>query len=198
MVGRLFVLCCALVLTAFAAGRAQASPKPEAPPAPHKGSAQVQPAPAPSASGTSASTSTQDNSSTSTRPGSSTSSHVSPPVSTSIRSVSRRPVTPAHVRISSRRPHARPRGHAAPQAARYRPLNLNTGWPAWLRGDAAALNEMPPLGGSSTRMLTAAGIALVLLVLAEASFLRLAGSRFGRASVRADEPLAIRRVELRR
>lgn len=198
MVGRLFVLCCALVLMAFAAGRAQADPKPEAAPPPHNGSPQVQPAPAPSTSGTSASTSTQDNSSTSTPLGSSTSSHVSSPVPTSVRSVSRRPVTAAHVRTSLRRPHARPRGHTAPQAARSRPLRLNTGWPAWLRRDAAALNEMPPVGGSSTRMLVAAGITLVLLVLAEASFLGLAGSRLGRADVRADEPLAIRRVELRR
>jgi hypothetical protein len=47
-------------------------------------------------------------------------------------------------------------------------------------------------------MLVAAGIALVLLVLAEASFLGLAGSRLGRADVRPDEPLAIRRVELPR
>jgi hypothetical protein len=47
-------------------------------------------------------------------------------------------------------------------------------------------------------MLVAAGIALVLLVLAEASFLGLAGSRLGRAGVRADEPLAIRQIQLRR
>lgn len=198
MVARLFVLCCALVLMAFAAGRAQADLKPEAPPQPHKGSAQVQPVPAPSTSGTSASTSTQVNSSTSTRLGSSTSTHVSPPVSTSIRSVSRRPVTAAHVRASSRQPHARPQRRTTPQAGRHQLPTLNSGWPAWLR-NAAALNELPPVGGSSnTRMLVAAGIALVLLVLAEALFLGLAGSRLGRADVRADEPLAIRRVQLRR
>jgi hypothetical protein len=190
MVARLFVFCCALVLMAFAAGRAQADPKPEAPPQPHNGSAQVQPVPAPSTSGTSASTSTQVNSSTST--------HVSPPVSTSIRSVSRRPVTVAHVRASSRQPHARPQRRTTPQAARHQLPSLNSGWPAWLR-NAAALNQLPPVGGSSsTRMLVAAGIALVLLVLAEASFLGLAGLRLGRADVRADEPLAIRRVQLRR
>jgi len=198
MVARLFVFCCALVLMAFAAGRAQADPTPEAPPQPHNGSAQVQPVPAPSTSGTSASTSTQVNSSTSTPLGSSTSTHVSPPVSTSIRSVSHRPVTAAHVRASSRQPHARAQRRTTPQAARHQPPSLNSVWPAWLR-DAAALNEVPPVGGSSsTRMLVAAGIALVLLVLAEASFLGLAGSRLGGADARPDEPLAIRRVELRR
>jgi cytoskeletal protein RodZ len=182
MVARLFVFCCALVLMAFAAGRAQADPTPEAPPQPHNGSAQLQPVPAPSTSGTSTSTSTQVNSSTTTRLGTSTSTHVSPPASTSIRSVSRRPV----------------QRRTKPQAARHQLPSLNSGWPAWLR-NAAALNELPPVGGSSsTRMLVAAGIALVLLVLAEASFLGLAGSRLGRADVRPDEPLAIRRVELRR
>lgn len=198
LVARLFVFCCALVLMAFAAGRAQADPKPEAPPQPYHGSAQVQPVPAPSTSGTSASTSTQVNSSTSTRLGSSTSTHVSPPASTSIRSVSRTPVTAAHVRASSRQPHARTQRRTTPQAAPHQPRSVNSVWPAWLR-DAAALNELPPVGGSSsTRMLVEAGIALVLLVLAEASFLGLAGSRLRRADVRPDEPLAIRRVELRR
>jgi hypothetical protein len=198
MGARLFVLCCALVLTAFAAGRAQADPKPEAPPQPPNGSAQLQPVPAPSTSGTSASTSTQVYSSTSTGLGSSTSTHLSPPVSTSIRSVPRRTVTAAHVRASSPQPHARPQRRTTPQATRHQPPSLNSGWPPWLQ-DAAALNELPPVGGSSsTRMLVAAGIALVLLVLAEASFLGLAGSRLGRADVRADEPVAIRRIQLRR
>jgi hypothetical protein len=197
MVARLFVFCCAVVLMAFAAGRAQADPKPEAPPQQPNGSVQVQPVPAPGTSGTSASTSTQVNSSTSGRLGSSTSTNVSPPVSTSIRSVSRTPVTAARVRASSRQPHARPQRRTTPQAARETP-SLNIAWSTWLR-DAAAVNVLPPVGGSSsTRMLVAAGIALVLLVLAEASFLGLAGSRLGRADVRADEPLAIRRVQLRR
>jgi hypothetical protein len=66
-----------------------------------------------------------------------------------------------------------------------------------------ALRSVEGSGGSS--LLLAAGIALLLLVMAEASFLGLAGSRLGRAEARtpaprkpADEPLAIRRVQLRR
>lgn len=54
-------------------------------------------------------------------------------------------------------------------------------------------------------MLLAGGFALVLLVIAETSFLGLAGSRFRVGGVRApserrpaDEPLPIRRVQLRR
>jgi hypothetical protein len=68
------------------------------------------------------------------------------------------------------------------------------------------LNELRSVGTSgSSSLLVAAGIALVLLVLAEASFLGLAGSRLGRADARAptrrdpaDKPLAIRPVQLRR
>jgi len=69
---------------------------------------------------------------------------------------------------------------------------------------AAGPDVLPSVGSSSgSALLLVAGFALVLLVLAEASFLGLAGSRFGLARGRAkpqseDDPLAIRRVELRR
>jgi hypothetical protein len=196
VVCRLFVLGCALFLMAFVAEPAMADPQPEAPPQPHSGSAHVQPAPAPSASGTNSSTSTRVSSPTST----------TPPLSTSVRTVPQSPVTAAHVRASSRPLHTGPRRHATPrQAPRHQPPSLNFGWPTWLRG-TTGLNELRSVGRAGGSSLpVAAGIALVLLVIAEASFLRLAGSRLGRPDARlparkrpADEPLAIRRVQLRR
>ena len=60
-------------------------------------------------------------------------------------------------------------------------------------------------GSRGSGLLLAAGFALVLLVIAEASFLGLARFRFGAGGARvpskrrpAGEPLAIRRVQLRR
>jgi hypothetical protein len=196
VVCRLFVLGCALFLMAFGAEPAMADPQPEAPPQPHSGSAHVQPAPAPSASGTNSSTSTRVSSPTST----------TPPLSTSVRTVPQSPVTAAHVRASSRPLHTGPRRHATPrQAPRHQPPSLISGWPTWLRG-TTGLNELRSVGRADGSSLpVAAGIALVLLVIAEASFLGLAGSRLGRPDARlparkrpADEPLAIRRVQLRR
>ena len=196
VVCRLFVLGCALVLMAFAAEPAMADPQPEAPPQPHSGSAHVQPVPAPSASGANSSASTQVSFPTST----------TPPLSTSVRTVPQSPVTAAHVRASSRPLHTRPRRHATSrQASRQQPPSLNSGWPTWLRGTTGLheLRSVGRAGGSSLPV--AAGIALVLLVIAEASFLGLASSRLGRPDARlparkrpADEPLAIRRVQLRR
>jgi|GraSoiStandDraft_4_1057263.scaffolds.fasta_scaffold12564_1 hypothetical protein len=204
VVCRLFVLGCALVLMAFAAEPAMADPQPEAPPQPHSGSAHVQPVPAPSASGTNSSASTQVSSSTSTQVSFPTST--TPPLSTSVRTVPQSPVTAAHVRASSRPLHTRPRRHATSrQASRQQPPSLNSGWPTWLRGTTGLheLRSVGRAGGSSLPV--AAGIALVLLVIAEASFLGLASSRLGRPDARlparkrpADEPLAIRRVQLRR
>ena len=204
VVCRLFVLGCALVLMAFAAEPAMADPQPEAPPQQHSGSAHVQPVPAPSASGTNSSASTQVSSSTSTQVSSPTST--TPPLSTSVRTVPQSPVTAAHVRASSRPLHTRPRRHATSrQASRQQPPSLNSGWPTWLRGTTGLheLRSVGRAGGSSLPV--AAGIALVLLVIAEASFLGLASSRLGRPDARlparkrpADEPLAIRRVQLRR
>jgi hypothetical protein len=66
-----------------------------------------------------------------------------------------------------------------------------------------ALRSVEGSGGSS--LLLAAAIALLLFVMAEASFLGLAGSRLGHGEAGpraprepADEPLAIRRIQLRR
>jgi hypothetical protein len=62
------------------------------------------------------------------------------------------------------------------------------------------LRSVESSNSARSSLLFAAGIALVLVVIAEASFLRLAGSRLGiagRAPARrrpADEPLPIRRV----
>ena len=196
VVCRLFVLGCALFLMAFAAEPAMADPQPEAPPQPHSGSAHVQPVPAPSTSGTNSSASTRVSSRTST----------TPPLSTSVRTVPQSPVTAAHVRASSRPLHTGPRRHATHrQAPRHQPPSLISGWPTWLRG-TTGLNELRSVGRAGGSSLpVAAGIALVLLVIAEASFLGLAGSRLGRPDARlparkrpADEPLAIRRVQLRR
>ena len=201
VVCRLLVLGCALVLMAFAAAPAMADPQPEAPPQPHSGSAHVQPVPAPSASGTNSSASTQGTSSTSTRVSSPTST-----TPTSVLTVPQSPVTAAHVRASSRPLHTGPRRHATSrQASRHQPPSLNSGWPTWLRS-TTALNELRSVGRAGGSSLpVAAGIALVLLVIAEASFLGLAGSRLGRPDARlparkrpADERLAIRRVQLRR
>lgn len=201
---RLFVIGCALVLMAFAAEPAIADPQPQAPPQPHSASAHVQPVPAPSASGTNSSASTQVTSSTSTRVSSPTST--TPSLSTSVRTVPQSPVTAAHVRVSSRSHHTGPRRHATPrQAPRHKPPSLISGLPTWLRSATGlkALRSVERAGGSSLPV--AAGIALVLLVIAEASFLGLAGSRLGRPDARrsarkrsADEPLAIRWVQLRR
>jgi len=70
----------------------------------------------------------------------------------------------------------------------------------------AGLRDLPSVESpTSSGWLLAAGFALVLLVVAETSFLGLAGSRFGVGGDRsagkrrpAEEPLAIRRVQLRR
>jgi hypothetical protein len=193
MVSRVFVFGCALIVMALAAQRAQADPKPEAPPQTSGGSTSVHPDGWPSATSTPVSTST--------------STQVSPSTSTTP-AATRTPVAAASVRVSSRPPHMQPRRHnAAPprRTARHQPPTLNSGWPDWLR-NAARLNELSSVGRSSgSSLLFAAGIALLLLVIAEASFLGLAGSRRRVVGAPeptwrppADEPLAIRPVQLRR
>lgn len=208
VVGRMCVLLCVLFAVAFGAQRAQAEPKPEAPPHSRSGATAPQPAPTPSASTTSSTgsasagstTATQSSTSTGTHVNSSTSTQVNAPVSTGTNVVQR------HAARAASDPRlARTQRPTAPrQGARHQPPSLNSGWPLWLR--EAGLNELRSVGGSDrSSLLFAAGIALMLLVLAEASFLRLAGSRLGRAGTRGaaqrrppDEPLPIRRVQLRR
>lgn len=190
---RIFVFACALTVMAFAAQRAHAGLKPEAPPHSHGGSHTVSPlhpVPGPGASEKTASTST----------------HVSAPTSISTTTVHRTVVAAAIVRATSGSVAVQPRQHiAARPKARHPAPAKDSGWPVGLR-DAAGLNELRSVassGGSS--LLFAAGFALVLVVLAEASFLGLAGSRLGvgiprdRSRRRApEEPYPIRRMQLRR
>jgi hypothetical protein len=190
---RIFVLACALIVMAFAAQRAHAGLKPEAPPHSHGGSHTVSPlhpVPGPGASQKTATAST----------------HVSAPASISTTTVHRTVVAAAIVRATSGSVAVQPRQHIAarPKARSPAPAK-DSGWPVGLR-DAAGLNELRSVASSSgSSWLFAAGFALLLLVIAEASFLRLAGSRPGFAGGRvpaksqsADEPYAIRPVQLRR
>jgi hypothetical protein len=193
---RLFVLGCALAVMAFAAQGANAGLKPEAPPHSHGGSHTVgslHPVAPAGTSGKSSSTSM-------------VSTHYTPPVSTYTPAVRRTAVTAAIVRATSHPLATRTQRHTAPPPKpRHRAPAQFSGWPVGLR-DAAGLNELRSVassGGSS--LLFAAGFALLLLVIAEASFLGLIGSRPGVAGDRApakrrptDEPYAIRPVQLRR
>jgi hypothetical protein len=197
VVNRVLVLGCALVVIAVAAQEAHAGVKPQAPPQPRADSTSLQPDPWPSTSGESSSASTQVSSSASTQ--------VSPPVSISVEQ--RTPATAANAHAKSRPSVAQLQRHTTPrQAAGQRALVALSGWPARL-GAAAGLNDLHLVESSGSRgtPLFAAASALMLIVIAEASFLRLAGSRLGAARTRAssrrrpvDEPVAIRRVQLRR
>jgi len=191
VVNRVLVLGCALVVIAVAAQGARAGLKPQAPPQPRTDSTSLQPDPWPSTSGESSTASTR----------------VSPPVS-STPVVQRTPATVGNVHAKSRPAVAQPQRPATPrQTAGQRALvELLSGWPVG-PGAAAGLNELRAVASSSSRgtPLFAAALALMLIVIAEASFLRLAGSRLGAPSAhaslrrrRADEPVAIRRVQLRR
>jgi hypothetical protein len=80
-------------------------------------------------------------------------------------------------------------------------------WPIGLHA-AAGLNVLQSMESPSSKdssLLFVAGVALLLIVIAEASFLWIGGSRLGVTGARApakrrhaDEPLPIRRVQLRR
>ncbi|HEY6836005.1 MAG TPA: hypothetical protein VI142_05970 [Gaiellaceae bacterium] len=194
---RVFVFGCTLAVMAFAAQRAHAGLKPEAPPHSHGGSHSVgtlHPVAPGGGSATSSSTSTA-------------ATHYTPPVSTSTPVVQRAAVAAAIVRSTPRPAVTQPQRHVAPPQPRprHRASAQFSGWPVGLR-DAAGLNELRSVassGGSS--LLFVAGFALLLLVIAEASFLGLMGSRPGAAGERApakrrpaDEPYAIRPVQLRR
>jgi hypothetical protein len=199
VVSRVLVLICALLVIAVAAEGANAGLKPQAPPQPRADSTSLQPDPWPSTSGESSPASRQVSSSAST--------HVSSSVSISTPVVRRTPATVPKVHARSRPAVAQPQRHTPPhQTAGPRALVELSGWPVG-PGAAAGLNELRRVASSSSHgtPLLAAALALMLIVIAETSFLRLAGSRRGAAKAsassqrrRVDEPVAIRRVQLRR
>jgi cytoskeletal protein RodZ len=186
---------CALGAMSLAVQSANADPTPEAPPPSHAVSS-PQPSSPPGAA-SSKTTSTATSAATS-------GSHVS----TSTPSVPRVVVTTpfAHTRASApSTPSARARGHTAPVRA-YAPPPKRDLAPLFELRDLAGLDVLPSAANSgSSGLLLVAGFALVLLVIAETSFLGLAGSRFGPGGARApskrrpaEEPVTIRRVQLRR
>jgi hypothetical protein len=160
---RIFVFACALIVMAFAAQRAHAGLKPEAPPHSHGGSHTVSPL------------------------------HPVPGPGASEKTA-RAVVAAAIVRATSGSVAVQPRQHiAARPKARHPAPAKDTGWPVGLR-DAAGLNELRSVASSSgSSWLFAAGFALLLLVIAEASFLRLAGSRRGFAGGRVPATSQLRR-----
>jgi hypothetical protein len=190
------VAVCVLVSMALAAQQAHAGPNPEPPPQPQGGTL-PQPTPSPTA------TAAQSKSARTSTAASSSG------VSNSVPSGQRAVPTTTIVHHSASVPSAATQSHTAPpkthnappkparpiQAARLFELRI-----------IAGLRELPSNASSEgSGLLLAAGFALVLLVIAETSFLGLASSRFGLGGIRApskrrptDDPLAIRRVRLRR
>lgn len=198
VVGRVLVLGCALFVTAFAAESAQAGPKPESPPQLHSGSTSPQPVPW--------SNSYQKSSATTGVARTSVSTDGSASVSTPTRPVRRAPATAGNVDRASSSAVVRPSRSTTPRQKRaLRAPAWLSEWPIGLHA-AAGLNVVQSVESSKdSSLLFVAGIALVLIVIAEASFLRIGGSRLGVAGARApakrrhaDEPLPIRRVQLRR
>jgi len=196
------VVVCALGAIVLGVQSAQAEPKPETPPSRSVNSPNPSPTPAStSSSGAAASTST-------TAPASSSGA------SNSISSASTVVGTTATVHTSSpassgstapRQSYA-PRGaHSAPPKPKSDRAPPKLGRLFELRV-FAGLRELPSVASpDSSGWLLAAGFVLVLLVVAETSFLGLAGSRFGVGGDRsagrrppAQESLAIRQVQLRR
>jgi cytoskeletal protein RodZ len=196
MVRGALVVVCALAGMALGVQWAHAEPKPETPPQSHRDTS-LQPVSvspqhsAPAKSG-SATTST---SATTSSPASR--SDVSTSTSSTRRAVVTTRVAPNATSAPST-PTASTQRHTAPPKRDLAPLfELRV---------LGGLRELPSAASSSgSGLLLAAGFALVLLVIAETSFLGLAASRLGLGDIRApskqrspDEPLAIRRVQLRR
>jgi hypothetical protein len=182
------MLITACALPVFAA-TVHAAPKPVAPPHSHHNA--VRPVPWPGAS--SATKSVQSTSAVSTS--------LSAPPPPAVRRPARvtlvfrtanGPVVPRTPQRPARRGQASPAAQDHPG----RPA----GWQ-----DAAGLSELRSAASSSrSALLLAAGFALLLLVIAETTFLGLAGSRLGVAPVRRpvrqhppEESIPIRRVQLR-
>ena len=181
----MFVAACALPV--FAA-TAYAAPKPVAPPHPHHNA--VRPVPWPGASSATKSVLSTSTASTSV-------SAPAPAVRRAARvtlvfRTANGPVAPGTPQRPARRGQARPAAQNAGRPA---------GWQ-----DAAGLSELRSAASSSrSALLLAAGFALLLLVIAETTFLGFASSRFGVAPVRRpvtrrppEESIPIRRVQLRR
>jgi hypothetical protein len=180
------VAACALLALAVTTQRAQAAPpKPQAPPRAHRTA--PHPAPWPGASATKSVMSTSSSSASA-----STSIPAAPHVARAVVVVaaqrSAAPATPL-------RP--KPRTRAKPARDPGLPIGFQ---------DSAGLNELRSVATSGdSALLLVAGLVLLLLVIGETTFLGLAGSRLEVARVRApvrrpppEEPLPIRRVQLRR
>jgi hypothetical protein len=186
----MFLTACALPV--FAA-TAYAAPKPVAPPHSHHNA--VHPVAWPGAS--SATKSVQSTSIVSA----SATAPAPPPVRRAARvtvvfRTANGPVAPSTPQRPARRARARPAIHGPVRPA---------GWQ-----DAAGLSQLRSAANSSrSALLLAAGFALLLLVIAETTFLGFAGSRLGVAPAKRpvrrpvrrgppEEPFPIRRVQLRR
>src|SRR2546421_8268942 len=179
----IFTVACALLAFAATAQRAQAAPKPVAPPHAHHQA--LKPVPWPGASSTNPSSSTRS-------------------VSTSIPAV-RRVARSAVIARAIYRPVAS--GSATPQRPAPRskapPPAQDRGRPVGFQ-DAAGLSELRSAASSSSSALPlAAGIALLLLVIGETTFLGLPSSRLGGPRRRGHgaprppgAPLSIRRGQL--
>jgi hypothetical protein len=165
---------------------AQAEPKPETPPSHSVNS--PKPSPTPGADSTKSSGATA---SASTVSGTTATVHNSTPASSASTAL--------------RQSYPPRRAHTAPPKPKPDRAPPKLGQLFELRV-LAGLRDLPSVESpTSSGWLLAAGFALVLLVVAETSFLGLAGSRFGVGGDRsagkrrpAEEPLAIRRVQLRR
>jgi hypothetical protein len=168
----MFAAACALLALAAAPQAVGAGLKPQAPPQTHRNA--PQPVAWPGASSTKSSPST---------------SSLSPALRRTVRSA-------VIVRSASATPQRRaPRSKAQPPAQdRGRPIGFR---------DAAGLNELRSVASSGgSALLLAAGLALLLLVIGETTFLGLASSRLGAPEPvkrrPPEEPYPIRRVQLRR
>ena len=183
----MFLTACAV--PAFAA-TAYAAPKPVAPPHSHHNA--VRPVPWPGAS--SATKSVQSTSTVST--------FRSPPAPPAVRRAARVTIVfrTANGPVAPRTPQ-RPAGRGQARPAAQGDPGRPAGWQ-----DAAGLSELRSAASSSrSALLLAAGFALLLLVIAETTFLGFASSRLGVAPVKRpvkrhppEEPFPIRRVQLRR
>jgi hypothetical protein len=179
------VLACGVIFGG-AAGHAAAQgpirPQPARPPA-HPS---IRPDPAPAARGSIATSTTVSAPPTSTR--------VSTPTVTSTPPVS----APASATRTShtvhRQPHARSTATPSAPARHARPLRSLAFWAS--RGEALATSAAGPSSGTSYLLLFV-GLALVLLTIGEATFLRRA-ARASKPERRTNEQLAVHRVQLRR
>ena len=179
------MLVTASALPVFAA-TAYAAPKPVAPPHSHHNA--VRPVPWPGASP--ATKSVQSTSTVSTSGSAPAPPAVRRPARvTIVFRTAHGPVAPS----TPQRPARRGQGRPAAQDHPGRPA----GWQ-----DAAGLSELRSAANASrSALLLAAGFALLLLVIAETTFLGFASSRLGIAPVRRrppEESVPIRRVQLRR